>query len=225
MSCACDYSILLRLVHIHLGKAAGTSLRTTLSNALGPDSCCKPFRQMRLTAEDARYYDSFQVISGHLSRADQLKWFGDRRVITVMREPIDRALSYVHFVRSQPEEAKKISTDSRRATATMLEVIEKSHQNLHNTMVRQLGGHTLDEQVDFQVLLENAKRTLREALWVGRQDAMPDGLRRLAALLGRDLEMVRVNVTPSRPRIEDEDPRIVDQLIALNAGAATLQTP
>lgn len=202
-----------KFVFIHIGKTAGTSLRVTISRALGPQSCSEPFIQNYMTAGEAAHYDNFQVICGHISRADQIKWFPDRRVITVLREPLDRCLSFIHYVRSLPPE---IAPDPHRLSVLDFIEDERAQHNLHNTMVRQLGGHMLDDPDDFPGLLERAKRTLEEAFWVGRRDTIDADLARLGRLLGNRFQMVRENVTPARPPIACEDPKIVDRLRELN---------
>jgi hypothetical protein len=93
---------------------------------------------------------------------------------------------------------------------------EQAQHNLHNTMVRQLGGHMLDAPADLPGLLEKAKETLRQAFWFGQQETMEADVARLSGLLGCGLRMVRENVTQSRPRVTDEDPRVLDRLRDLN---------
>jgi hypothetical protein len=205
-----------KLVFIHLGKTAGTSLIKMLARALGPNGCPKPFIQSYLTEEEARHYDTFQAICGHISRADQLKWFPEREVITVLREPIDRCLSFVHYVRSLPPESFATAADAHRLP--VLEYIEtgEAQRNLHNTMVRQLGGHMLDAPGDFATLLEKAKQTLQSALWVGKQDSFDADVSRLGRTLGLPLEPMRENITPMRPRREDENPALMERLYNLN---------
>lgn len=206
-----------RLVHIHIGKTAGTSLRMTMHQALGPGSCSEPFAQTYMTEAEAARYDGFPVISGHISRADQIRWFPDRDVITLLREPIDRGLSFIHYVRSLPPESSIVARDARAMPILDLIETEDAKRNLHNTMVRQLGGHALDTPDDLPALLENAKETLRQAFWVGRRNTIDADLARLSALLGAEgLTPVQANVTPNRPPIETEDPAVVERLRALN---------
>ena len=208
--------MLPKLVYIHIGKTAGTSLRSSLEKAFGPDKCSQPFVQNYITADEAKGFDAFPAICGHISRADQLKWFPDRRVITVLRESIDRCLSFIYYVRSLAPEAAPIAADAQRMSVLKLIETEEAQRNLHNTMVRQLGGHMLDAPVDFPGLLEKAKETLREAFWVGRVETLPADLERFGTLLGCGLEIKRENVTEARPPIDAEDPRVLDRLHALN---------
>jgi hypothetical protein len=138
-----------KLVFIHIGKTSGTSLRAALSNAFGPGGCSEAFVQNYMTKDEAYRYNAFPAICGHISRADQLKRFPDRRVITVLREPIDRCLSFIHYVRSLEPEAAPVAADAHRLPVMELIDTEQAQHNLHNTMVRQLGGHMLDAPVGF----------------------------------------------------------------------------
>lgn len=204
------------MVYIHVGKTGGTSLRSMLVDTLGPSVCSEPFVQNYMTENEADRYRVFPVICGHISRADQLKWFPDRRVITVLREPNDRCLSFIHYVRSLAPDAAPVAADAHRLAVTDLIETEEAQRNLNNTMVRQLGGHMLDAPVDFPALLEQAKSTLREAFWVGRQNTMAADIERLGTLLGHRINLDHKNVTEARPPIHDEDPRVISRLYALN---------
>jgi hypothetical protein len=205
-----------KLVFVHIGKTAGTSLRLILEAALGRGSCSPPFVQSYMTAADARYHDNFRVICGHISRADQQKWFPDRKVITVLREPIDRCLSFLHYVRRLRPQDTPVAADAHRMS--MLDLIEtdEAQRNLRNTMVRQLGGHMLDFPSDLAPLLARARTTLAEAAWVGRHDTIAADLERLSDLVGCRLEEIVANKTESRPSIADEDPLLIDRLTGLN---------
>lgn len=204
------------LVFIHIGKTAGTSLRLVLADAFGADSCSPPFVQSHMTHADAKHFEAFDAICGHISRADQLRWFPDRRVITLLREPIDRCCSFIHYVRSLPADAAPEAADIRRMPIHDFIETEKAQHNLNNTMVRQLGGHMLDPPTDLPRLFERAQVTLRRALWVGRHQTIDADLRRLQAKLGVKLTSRRDNVTPGRPPVESEPPEVIARLHALN---------
>lgn len=205
-----------RIVYLHIGKTGGTSLRLMLEHAFGQGSCSNPFVQSHMTQEEARKYDAYPVICGHISRSDQLKWFPNRQIITVLREPIDRCLSFIHYVRSLSPDSSTVAADAHRLSILELIETDEAQRNLHNTMVRQLGGHMLDEPTELSELLKKAKETLREALWVGRQGSMEADLRKLGAILGCDFTIVNANATPSRPSFAAENPQVLDRLYALN---------
>jgi hypothetical protein len=208
----------MRLVYIHIGKTGGTSLRHTLQAA--GLRCTDGFVQTRMTEAEAAHYDAFDAICGHISRADQVKWFPDRKVITILRSPIDRCLSFIHYVRSLNGNGYVPLHVKSAKEMTTMELINTpgAQVNLYNTMVRQLGGHMLDRpaEADFPVLFERAKQTLREAMWVGFNETMGSDISRLAKIVGAPLCETRENVTPERPPMKSEDPGLLNRLLALN---------
>jgi len=204
------------LVYIHVGKTAGTSLRGVLADAFGPGKCSPPFVQSYMTAQEAQHYRDYRVICGHISRADQLRWFPDRSVITILREPIDRCLSFIGYVKSLSPESSVVAADAHRLPVLALVETEEAQRDLNNTMVRKLGGHMIDGPTDLPKLLECAKQTLIEALWVGRQHVIGTDLTRLASLLGVQLGVRHDNITPDKPSYHAQPPELLNRLYALN---------
>jgi hypothetical protein len=151
-----------------------------------------------------------------MSRADQLKWFPDRDVITRLREPIDRCLSFIHYVKSLPRGAFDVTRQFHTLPLSEWMDIAPAKLNLNNTMVRQLGGHLLDNPGDLPGLLDAAKDTLRQAFWVGRQQTMDMDVERLGGLLNCKIQPVRENETPGRPGHDFDPPEIIERLQAGN---------
>jgi hypothetical protein len=205
-----------KFLFIHIGKTAGTSLRSTISNSFGADACSPPFAQRWFSEVDFKYFDQFPFICGHISAVDCDTWFKDRTKITTLREPIDRCLSFLHYVKALPPHSSQIAADAHGMN--MLDLIETNEGliNLNNTMVRQLGGHILDRSSNLDVLLERAKRTLRDCAWVGRHDRIGQSIASLERELGVSLQMQRDNVTENRPARAVERPEVISRLNALN---------
>jgi hypothetical protein len=84
----------------HIPKTAGTSFRAALANALGDDAVSPPFLASRLSEEDTNRLDRYRVIAGHIS-IDDAEPFRNRRLLTVIRNPTDRCLSWYYFARNQ----------------------------------------------------------------------------------------------------------------------------
>jgi hypothetical protein len=204
------------IVFFHVGKTAGTALRMSLEEGLGEGSCSPPFVQSYLTQADADFYNSFPIICGHISRADQQKWFPQRRVMTVLRDPLERGLSFLHYVHSLPEEAAPIARDAKRMPMIELIETEEAQRNLNNTAVRQLGGHMLDDPIDFEELLARAKRTLTEALWVGFQHRLEQDFSCLQQLVNGNMALQIQNVTAGKPAADEEDPEVINRLLDLS---------
>jgi hypothetical protein len=205
-----------KLIFIHIGKTGGTSLRSMLSNSLGPELCSAPFIASYMNEADARKYNNYYLIAGHISRADQIHFFSDRHVITTIREPIDRCLSFIHYLKSLPRESLDIIRQVHDLPLREWIEMPEAQQHVSNTMVRQLGGHLLDERVDLPLLLGKAKETLLTAFWVGRQETMDMDVARLGLLLGRDIQPLRENETLGRPPQVSEPPEVIDRLYSLN---------
>jgi hypothetical protein len=74
----------------------------------------------------------------------------------------------------------------------------------------------LDEPTNLGALLEAAKVTLKEALWVGEHVSLPRDLVKLSQILGSSLSMVKANVTPSRPSIASEPEAVKQRILELN---------
>jgi hypothetical protein len=136
--------------------------------------------------------------------------------LTVLREPLERALSFLHYVRRLPEDAGLIAYNAKRMTMIELIETEAAQRNLNNTAVRQLGGHMLDDPTDFDTLLSNAKQTLTEAFWVGFQHRLAQDYARLQPLLGIAGDLHIANETADRPPLETEDAAVINRLWELS---------
>jgi hypothetical protein len=172
-----------------------------------------------MSAAEAVRLNRYQIISGHMSRSDQLKWFPERRVITVIREPIDRCLSWISYVRALTPDASPSAWAAHNLPPADFMASDDVQRNLFNRMTRQLGGQVRDEPADLPGLLENAKRTLSDAAWVGTQATLQEDLRTLALILprfkiGRRLE--RKNVTPGRSHNDAIPEEILSHVRAMN---------
>lgn len=211
-----DGTLVIRIVHIHIGKTSGTSFAKSLNGALGPETCSPPFVQTRMTAAEAEAHGKYPIVHGHISRDDQRRWFRERNVMTILREPIDRCLSFLHYVRSLDPASSQVAHDAAHLDIGSLIETYGVRQNIDNTMVRQLGGHILDLDGDLEQLLEAAKETLREAIWVGFHDRIDTDLQRLGACLGADIQPAWENITPNRCAISEEDSALIADLTARN---------
>ncbi len=183
-------------VHIHIGKTAGTSLLATLTSALGAEACSPPFAQSFMNEDDAIYYNSFPVIHGHISRHDQLKWFPNRQILTILRNPVERCFSFLRYVRSLPPSSSKVAADASKLSPLELMDTQEGRINLNNAMTRQLGGHLLSEETNYEDLFLAAQKTLIDAAWVGLQEDMPKSLEKLSKLIGLNLNSQFENITP-----------------------------
>lgn len=205
------------VLFLHIPKAAGTSLRNALIKTFGP--CPAPFGISRVSAAEAAAWAPYPLISGHMSRADQVRWFPDRRLFVVLREPIDRCISAIYYLRSIPAHIGENVVAAQ--TLPVIEFVDHplGRRSLTNNMVRQLGGHVSDE-VDASTLpslLDRAKETLLQAEWVGFKETLARDFARVSSA-----PIERENVTPNRPAWDDIPLEVIARLRELNVYDAQL---
>jgi hypothetical protein len=92
-------------------------------------------------------------------------------------------------------------------------------RNIFNRQVRQLGEHVLDSEINLSVALSRAKKTIRDAAWVGRIETLPDDLLRLRNRFPEFLhfELPKLNVTQNCQSLDALDPDIISRIRLLNA--------
>lgn len=91
----------MKIIFLHIPKTAGQSVHAALVNAYGPDAVCPARVNEQLCALSVSEINRYKVFSGHLdwSALDCVK--GDKQVFTVLREPMDRVLSFYFYLRDQ----------------------------------------------------------------------------------------------------------------------------
>lgn len=190
---------MVRAVFLHIPKTAGTSLRETLCRGLGEDAVSPAFGASEMTEAEADALRCYSVVFGHISVTDARRFFPDAMLLTAVRDPVERCLSWYRFVRSvgvppYPDVMAALSHDIDDFFSLDVETV---FRNIYNRQVRQLGDHVLNTGVDMQDAFERAKATLDECVWIGRQEAMQEDLARLADILPQmaGVNLSRLNVT------------------------------
>ena len=97
----------MKVIFLHIPKTAGQSVHAALVDGFGNDSVCPARTNEQLMCMSITELNRYQVFSGHFdwSLLDCIR--GPRYVFTVLREPIDRALSFYFYLRSQAEGLSK----------------------------------------------------------------------------------------------------------------------
>jgi hypothetical protein len=100
----------LKVIFLHIPKTAGQSVHAALVNAFGKESVCPARVNDQLRRMSITELNRYQVFSGHFdwSLLDCIK--GPKYVFTILREPIDRILSFYFYLR---DEAEKLPLDQR----------------------------------------------------------------------------------------------------------------
>jgi hypothetical protein len=210
-----------KAVFVHLPKTAGTSFHVALREALGAGAVSPSFIATHLSPADAERLDRYAIISGHISMADVRRYFPDRMILTILRDPVDRCLSWYYFARkgSTRAFASDFVEAKRRSIEDFFALDYKiTYRNIFNRQVRQLGDHVLNVEADLGRATENAKDVLRSAVWVGRQESLAADLARLGQSLPElaDLTLPIINATGDRRAQDDLAPALIDRIRALN---------
>jgi hypothetical protein len=209
-----------KFILVHIPKTAGMSLRRGFIDLFGEASVGPHFAAGHLGPSHAEAWKNDRLIAGHLSASD-LALFPGRKVLTVLREPIDRCLSWYYYARAA--RAPELMLDMAAAQKNGVGAFFDLHpallrRNLSNRMVRQLGGHALDFDEPLDRCLKRAQANLKEYAWVGFQETMRIDVRRLSALDPdlADFALPRVNVTAERRQPADVRPETLSRIAALN---------
>jgi Sulfotransferase family len=206
---------------VHIPKTAGTSFRGAVADVLGSDAISPGFLASRLSEEDINRLDRYRVIAGHIS-IDDAAPFRNRHLLTILRNPTDRCLSWYYFARnhSAPGPTPEVRAAQECTVRDFFRLDRATiFRNIFNRQVRQLGGHVMNTDIDLNVALYRAKTTLRDAAWVGRVETLPTDLARLRDryLEFAEFELPNLNVTQNRKSLDAVDPDIISQIRLLNA--------
>ena len=84
----------MKVIFLHIPKTAGQSVHAALVNAFGNEAVCPARVNDQLRRMSITEINRYQVFSGHFdwSLLDCIK--GPKYVFTILREPIDRILSF-----------------------------------------------------------------------------------------------------------------------------------
>jgi hypothetical protein len=189
-------------VFVHIPKTAGTSIRALLAECFRPEDVSPAFRVQPIDAEVAQHLAAFAVISGHISWADIAEHFPTRRLITFLRDPIDRCLSVYGYFRERTDRPL-IPLDQIQGLNSGEEAVALARQldpddffcsnhphvlqSIDNRMVWQLGHHARYEnrhQVPPAEALARAITNLKAFSFVGFYERLNEETSRLPATLG-----------------------------------------
>lgn len=99
-----------KIIFLHIPKTAGQSVHAALENAYGSDAVCPARVNEQLRRFTIKELNRYKVFSGHLdwSMLDCIQ--GPKYVFTVLREPMDRILSFYFYLK---DEAAKLAPAAR----------------------------------------------------------------------------------------------------------------
>ena len=205
------------MIFDHLPKTAGMAVTDWLRSALG-DGCVKGGLIKDHQAVIRNFGGQFSLISAHLTFTGEGL---DPRYdyVTFFRHPVDRALSWIYYVLNNYSDSdiKELRCNIKRFLDTEGEEgNEFIGGNYYVTHLCSVYGNPIDN-ADYAV--QCAMDVLEEYTLWGLYERMPDFLMDFAAYLSvpAPMQLVPVNVTRERKKMDEISPTILARLKELNA--------
>lgn len=213
------------VIFVHVPKTAGTTIKAIIAGQYGDDKVLlgpgTGEQLLEIGRLDDEQRNKIKMIAGHLPVGFP-NLVDNPRYCTLLREPIDRVVSFYYYVRREPEhylyDYTKIQGHSLR------EVMENRVSNMmDNFQTRLISG--VWNVVPFGEMtpefLDRAKRNIDTFAVVGLQERFDESMLMLADAFGWDTPYYRSrNVSEGRPRVSELD----DETLALVAAANTFDT-
>jgi hypothetical protein len=212
------------LLFLHVPKAGGTALWGALANRFSAEDCLDTYYARRPSDDEL---NAARFVTGHLSMSVLDRFERRPFSVTVLREPMERALSVYSFFRELDDPnsgwpgLERYDAMLRLAKEHSLEdFIEEAPElvehYLGNWQARMLGAKRLDRAGE---TLEDALEGLHRCDFVGLAERQDESVDWLARRLGWAplAPLPRVNVTGTRLRREQISPAALEALLELTA--------
>jgi Sulfotransferase family len=221
------------LFFMHIPKTAGSAFSLHLKNHFNfEDICPAVFWPDFLRIPQVRR-GSYKLIAAHLS--DDANWYLNVRpiYITVLRDPVERVLSFFHYQKYLSTERRQVFSDesmNQRArklwdelSANGVEFVLRSAdpgmiRSISNLQTRTILGDMMNmPEILTDAHLEDAKTKLRGYAFVGITERMQQSLDLLSYTFGwAPMENVRVNETPEGAFRQDVSAEAVSMIREMN---------
>jgi hypothetical protein len=207
----------------HLPKTGGTAFRTVLEELFGRENVT-PHLEGRSEIWAVQRFSGARLISGHflslIPGRDRL--FGRNRV-TLLRHPIDRAISEYFYWRHHAGEggvADKLGEWAQKYDiGDFFKAREESHETgAVNFCANHFASRISRDLGDRERTLALAMRSLKSYDFIGIYEHLHDSVDMFCwqYRLPPVKKIPRVNVTAARVRVADLDSRTFDRLVAMN---------
>jgi hypothetical protein len=207
------------VIFLHIPKTAGTTLRriidkqyrpqeiySTDPTPLQPSVSLEAFKQLS-TTERAH----IRLLRGHLPFGVHTFVPGPSTYFTVLRDPVERVLSYYYFARRfSPHTLRQHGNDPAMTLPRFVESRESiKTRNLQTRLLAGIGRRRVSKKDDDEILAL-AKKNLQEAFTVvGLTERFDETLLLLKnAFHWRHIFYVKLNVTKRRPASHTTPPEI-----------------
>lgn len=207
-----------RFSYLHIPKTAGTSFTAALHSVLEVSPSFDP--HFRMEADTARQLDTHTIVSGHLSYSDYIRWFSDRAAFTILRDPVDRCLSWYWYCRNvvpdgvnAPDVVSAKHLSPKAYFAQDRSVIFR----VVNSQTQQLGGHLCFPDPDEGQVVSRAKAMLEKMIWIGLAESLECDAARLREI-PEFATLPRIERTNSASRDFEICAAVRQQVEAINQG-------
>ncbi|HYI45077.1 MAG TPA: sulfotransferase family 2 domain-containing protein [Actinomycetota bacterium] len=200
-----------RLIFLHVPRTSGTTLHAIMARqypreAIHDAELFLPddVERFRSLPEEARA--RIRVLKGHMAFGLHGSMPGPSRYLTMVRDPIDRLVSYYYYVRRRPQAALHEYVKGVDLATFVRDGAARDHTD--NSYVRFYSGEPFVEMgtID-EVLLEKAKANLANHFAVvGQQRHFDETILMLKDEFGWKTPYYQSeNVTAGRPKVQDID--------------------
>ena len=200
-STTADEAAAPRILFLHLPKTAGTALRELFASMYGEDRVTRSLGALRMDEALVDYADA-DVICGHLIARPGVQLPSDRITMTILRDPIDRFVSYYNFRKFNVSHGSIDARIHGTGIADYVELLgdgDLRDLNTQTTILYPLGTDD-HRHLPWAERVVAAKRALDAFDLVGTHDEIDDFTCMLGARFGwpRGENLGRHNVTDRR---------------------------
>jgi hypothetical protein len=209
------------IVFQHIPKTAGTYVQGCIFTQLKSADVIHCETDSSVLNCPSEVLSAVRVVYGHLSARSIKLRFGSPRVITCLREPVDRVISAYFYWRTVLD---VVSTSLMGKSSRRLITVDRAadpysdlercicsdelpvYQELRDLQTWMLGYDSRDRNLSDKTVLRLAKKHLDSAALIGDMSSVPDFLRGIAEILGvRPSAGIdkQVNVNVNRPAAKD----------------------
>jgi hypothetical protein len=204
------------IIFIHIRKTAGTALRKVL---LEPNFSKQDTYDVCGLKKLIRDQTSKLLLQGHTSYGLHvlLRNVKNPCYLTLIRDPVERAISYYYFLRNHPERIQEPEIYNSVMTSSLGDFVKKN-QEMQNEQSRALAGFVIDRTLrHFDInnklvgsyVLRKAKRNLqKQNVLFGLTEKFDESVNYFAnklGLKGRREDKKVFNKTRERPSINEID--------------------
>jgi len=215
------------VIFLHLPKTGGTTLQHILQRCYPQDQIRTfkdPNRQREIEEFEqvaATNRGAYRLIQGHLSFGFHRHLPGDSTYITLLREPIARALSFYYYAKSHRDHYLYRSLAGGDVDLrTLLKERTPTTHELFNLQTSMIAGDEWEdpERPADRAALERAKQNLRNHFVVGLTEEFDASLRLMSQRFGWKVKSyTKKNVTRRKPRNDTLDTETLALLREANA--------